>query len=283
MVLRAADQANIRQNGDDPCAKTECEPLPNNFTLFVRGAGDPDEVALNDIKQGVIGDCYLMAALGAIAQRRPALIKQMITEVRDETGTVTAYKVAFYRRSRGQYRRVEYRRVEVTVDAREFPKNRAHAEVTGDRTADGADEIWPLIIEKAYAKLRGGYDVIGSSGDPGKAMSELLGTSYRNIVGSDLGKYSFADLKRDFEQGLVVPWTPDAPEGSKLHGRLRKWNLYGRHAYVVTGVTEKNGERQVLLYNPWGLDEEQPKPIPYKEFKNLFYAVSIGSLPAGAR
>ncbi|MFH4258735.1 hypothetical protein WAJ21_20185, partial [Acinetobacter baumannii] len=26
-------QANIRQNGDDPCAKTECEPLPNNFTL----------------------------------------------------------------------------------------------------------------------------------------------------------------------------------------------------------------------------------------------------------
>ena len=62
---------------------------------------------------------------------------------------------------------------------------------------------------------------------------------------------------------------------------MKAKGLEGNHAYVVTGVTEKNGERHVLLYNPWG--DKQPEPIPYEEFKNLFYAVSIGSLPAGAR
>lgn len=108
-------------------------------------------------------------------------------------------------------------------------------------------------------------------------MSELLGTSHRNIVGSDFGKYSFADLKRDFGQRLVVLGTPDAPKGSELYRRLRKWNLYEGHAYVVTNVIEKGGKRYVLLYNPWG--DNHPKPLPYEEVKNLFYAVSIGSLP----
>lgn len=46
------------------------------------------------------------------------------------------------------------------------------------RSAD--DEIWLILIEKAYAKMYGGYNKI-QGGDPSIAMKDITGAPYSNI------------------------------------------------------------------------------------------------------
>lgn len=118
-------------------------------------------------------------------------------------------------------------------------------------------------------------------------MSELLGTSHRNIVGSDFGKYSSTDLERDLKPGHLVILSTRNPTKLEIFGikwvdeelesRLEAKGLAGNHAYVVKDVIEKGGIKYVHLYNPWGF--KHPKPLPYEEVKDLFGSVSIGSLP----
>lgn len=290
-------QANVRQNDADPCATAKCVPLPNyKLALFVRGAGDNGEVELNDIKQGYIGDCYLMAALGSIARLRPELIKRMITEVRDAQGAVVAYKVTLYK---------DGQRVEVMVDAKGFPRTWTkdiegeptevgfHANVTGDRTADGADEIWTLIIEKAYATLYGGYKKIGHGGSPSEAMTTLLGNPSSVKAPNE---YSFEDLKRDVEQGrpVVLGTVPAAFRINIFGQEIELWDydeikskldglgLKERHAYVVIDAREINGQKFVTLYNPWGTDHPRTD-LSYEKAKELFGHVYVGTLPAESK
>jgi hypothetical protein len=51
------------------------------------GGADP-----SDVKQGALGDCYLLAALAAVAKTNPALIERMISDNGDGTYNVTIYE-----------------------------------------------------------------------------------------------------------------------------------------------------------------------------------------------
>ncbi len=141
-----------------------------SYQLFA-GSISLDGISPSDIKQGYLGDCYFLAALASVAQQHPEVIWNAIKDNGDGTYTVTFYQ--------------DGKPVPVTVDA-EFPVTEdAKGNPTGTpayaRTGSTRDELWPLIMEKAYAQLDGGSYRKIEGGWPGEAVELLTGASPQRL------------------------------------------------------------------------------------------------------
>ena len=126
-----------------------------------------DKIEPTDIKQGHMGDCYFLSCLAAIAEF-PERIKRMF--VTQTTNTAGIYAVNFW--VAGE------KRVVVVDDY--FPYDESKEEFAFSRPASG-NEIWVLILEKAWAKLYGSYSRI-EIGDCGEAMQPLTGCPAADVI-----------------------------------------------------------------------------------------------------
>ena len=109
-----------------------------NGSLFVNGASS------TDINQGMVGDCYLIAALGAAADKFNHVVNTMFKDNMDGTWAVRFYKIDGTR----------YIEDYVTVD-RFLPVNslgRAVFEDFGGTASSTKNELWAALAEKAYAQ-----------------------------------------------------------------------------------------------------------------------------------
>lgn len=141
--------------------------------IFQKFEGDhsPVDPKGRDTAQGAVGDCFFIAAMAAVANASPSSIKEAITFNKDK-GT---YTVRFFEEGRGGTRKPVYIEVDEYLPVERGTDDPAYA-------GDPGVPLWPAIMEKAYAKWKGGYDVIGEGGDAGAAMAELTGgrTTSRN-------------------------------------------------------------------------------------------------------
>ncbi|HSE43611.1 MAG TPA: C2 family cysteine protease [Acidobacteriota bacterium] len=232
--------------------------------LFVQGSGDTNSVAMNDVDQGTLRNCWMMAPLAELAQKDPEAIKRMIQKNADGTYTVT-----FKEKIPTPFGNlIVDRKVTVTAD---FPggKNGADHAQPGDKNALGQGEIWPLIIEKAYAQYKGGYDKINANGNAGQFMEAITGrssTEYAPLSIFGIG-YGFNRMRDDFNSGKTMTMlSRDTVSG--------KYGVVKDHYYAVQSVyTDANGKQMVQLYNPWG--NTQPQPIPYDELLAQFENVTV--------
>ncbi|MFI9403313.1 C2 family cysteine protease [Nocardia sp. NPDC052316] len=106
--------------------------------LYLEGGPRPD-----DVQQGRIGDCYLLSNLIGLADRNPALIRDMIRE--DVTTQPRTFSVRFYDPANNSW-------VWIKVD------DTFYQSPTGEMiyaTHDGARPLWPAVIEKAWAVFYG--------------------------------------------------------------------------------------------------------------------------------
>lgn len=112
------------------------------------------------VKQGMIGNCYLISAIGVLGKNR---IRGIITD--PSLCPSGAYMVKFNKFSKDIY---------VIVDD-SFPVY----DVNGDNNwifgrSEDPNEVFCNIIEKAYAKLYGGYqNIVG--GKVALALSDMTG------------------------------------------------------------------------------------------------------------
>ena len=125
--------------------------------------------SIKDVDQGSVGDCFLIAALGAVAASRPDIIKDMVSY----DATTKLYKVTFKElQGDGTYKdRDEY------VDGY-LPSGSAGrtAYAQSDSAFDPNNQaLWPAIVEKAYAQWKGGYDVLDEGGRSSEAMEAITG------------------------------------------------------------------------------------------------------------
>lgn len=225
----------------DPETKRSWEDItwmrPKQFMGGEDGITLFDSIEPNDIKQGLLGDCYFLCSLSSLAER-PYLIKRLF-----ETKTYQSNGLySIWLNIDGEWRNF-------VVD--DFIPCK-HGKPAFSR-AQG-NELWVLLLEKAYAKAYGSYYKI-EGGNPAVALRDLTGAPYQNFDSKD------ADLMFQFlithDKGGKGDILTCYTESTKVREEQTSVGLYAGHAYSILDVkeaTRKNGQkvRLVQIRNPWG-------------------------------
>lgn len=196
--------------------------------LYSGGASGGASINSADVVQGRIGDCYLVAALAAMADTDSGrrAIDQAIRDTGDGTFTVTF--------ADGE---------QVTVDDDFYIDGKGEEYYA--HIADGAQAVlWAAVLEKAYAQKKGGFGDI-EGGHPSEVF-DALGLGGRN---STLDGISDAELLRILDSGQPVAFAAslDNPNGFEYEGGD------GNHAFsVVETQVGASGEVYITMRNPWG-------------------------------
>ena len=195
-----------------------------------------------NIKQGNLGDCYLLSALSALAEWPRRVRELFITTEPNEAGV---YRLKLYLNGVA---------TEITVD--EYFPCKADGSFAFARNADN-NTIWPMLIEKAYAKAFGSYQRIES----GHMMESLqtLTCSYIDILDHHETPLDelWGHIKDAISKDYIILTNVHAGEASD---RVKALGLVDNHAYTLIGayeVEDKEGDEVRLLKvrNPWGHGE----------------------------
>ena len=137
-----------------------------------------------DAIQGNLGNCYAVSALSAIAKADPEIIKKNIKPLENELFEVTLNVRELIDGKASD--RIEKK---VIVDT-DFPVEVMDNGIKKPYYVHSDySEIWPMIMEKAYAKVMGGYDnLAGSTG--AEALSVFTGKSIRNFIVMNKNEFS---------------------------------------------------------------------------------------------
>lgn len=109
--------------------------------------------------------------------------------------------------------------------------------------------LWPALIEKAYLKVRGGYDFPGSNS--GTDLWILTGWIPEQVFlqSDDLNPVQFwRRISSAFRCGDVLITMGTGKMSSKTE---RELGLAGEHDYAVLDLRELDGQRLMLVKNPW--------------------------------
>ncbi len=227
----------------------------------------PAPVDRTDVTQGVMGDCHVLAPLAALAGTPEgyAFIRNAIHEGTNDRGE-SVYAVTLHKAESHWFGPKTFTEVTITVDTH-FAKGRA---APAEPFASG-QEIWAMVIEKAYAQLCGGYNAIARGGCPADVMEALTGREAERVVPSWFTSYSTERMERDLAAGKLVVLETRPGLDPRTPPRL-----VDQHAYSVAATEVRDGRLYVKLYNPWNKD--QPDPIPCDELNKWFRRVDVGSL-----
>ncbi|KAH7085386.1 hypothetical protein BKA63DRAFT_16658 [Paraphoma chrysanthemicola] len=120
--------------------------------------------------------------------------------------------------------------------------------------------LWPALLEKAYLKVRGGYDFPGSNSCsdlwtltgwiPEQVFLQETDTIPGQLWSRIYNAFSYGDV-------LVTVGT-----GRMSRRQERELGLEGQHSYVVLDLKETEHDRLLLIKNPWveGKGWKGPRP-----------------------
>ncbi|MBC6459373.1 C2 family cysteine protease [Actinomadura sp. HBU206391] len=243
---------------------------------FINGNLYPVEPS--DVSQGRLGDCYFIASLGALALKRPDIIQKAIRENANGTYTVTLFP--------GNVRT----EVTVTPDLPTDENGNPAFAGTGDIDSN-REEIWPGLMEKAYAKIKGGYgDIEGGKFTDrfgvltGKSR-EVRSPVFLSIHTATWNKpIDFDELATEFNSGNPITAGVVNPIAQQLIGNVgpptdyvKNGEITTDHEYFLTEVNEQ--DKTVTVQNPWGSSYPEVT-MSWKDFSDTFINISIGSVAA---
>ncbi|KAA8564893.1 hypothetical protein EYC84_010663 [Monilinia fructicola] len=233
----------------------------DNPQFYVSGA------TANDIRQGRDGDCWLMAALCTLGNK-PGLIEKVCVARDEEIGV---YGFVFHRD--GEWRseiiddklyltKPDYdeswvernliedrQRINSEEDYRRIYQSNSGALYFAQ--CEDPNETWLPLLEKAYAKAHGDYEAI-EGGFTGEGLEDLTGGVTTEIFSTDIldkeyfWKEELMKVNKDFLFGCAA---------GIFWGRGNRKGIYEGHAYSMLRAVEIDGQRLVLLRNPWGEGE----------------------------
>jgi hypothetical protein len=230
--------------------------------LYLTEPGNIDAISISDINQGQLGDCFLLSSLGEIVRQMPSFISNMIQINLNGTETITLHEAASGNLPTwGTMAFISVTETVSNVFAAGSVNNGATQDVVGKNK-----EIWPQVVEKAYATLSGGYSAIANGGSPVIAMEELTGQPATFMSPANLTLSMLSSLINAHD--LITMLTP-------ANGLLPN-NLVNDHVYMYEGTTGTGSSTTVNFGNPWGFD--QPKPMLLSQLSHGFAEVEVGHL-----
>lgn len=209
-----------------------------------------------DPKQGAVANCYLIAAMSAVAWAQPYRIRHLTRATgagqQQFVNNITLYHVDSHAASE----------VEVS-DA--IPLRYSNDQPMYARSTE-AGETWPAILEKAYAKWESGAsgdtpDIPSTAfGSPSRACAELTGLTRFSVATSGTSADDLWDLvrqnslgRRTFNPMVASTYSSGASSPDKvIYGDA---NLVANHAYTVLGWDYRNNKKYIILRNPWASTE----------------------------
>lgn len=199
-----------------------------------------DGIKASDIHQGSLGNCWFMAAVAAIAEF-PDLVEDIFcaNKTSNELGV---YELTCFK---------DGQRTTVIVDDL-FPCS-LDTECTKYAHAVG-NELWVILLEKAWAKLHGSYErLVG--GRPEDAIMDLIGAPGErfNVCRDPHPCPLFSELCGWDEQGFIMSAsTPGKDDMTGTDKKRPEFGLVPGHAYTLISAKEAKNQRLVKLRNPWG-------------------------------
>ncbi|RHZ66364.1 uncharacterized protein CDV56_108742 [Aspergillus thermomutatus] len=200
-----------------------------------------------DLVQDVLTDCSVVASLCATTSRSERGLDKrylpLIYPCEYDTSHPKAspsgrYILRFY--FNGCFRKV-------VIDDRLPSSKTSRSLYVIDR--NNPNFLWPALVEKAYLKLRGGYDFPGSNS--GTDLWVLTGwipeqvfLHHEDVTSDQIWKRLF----RSFQFGDVLL---TIGTGKLTEREEEELGLVSEHDYAILDMKEFKGRRQMLVKNPW--------------------------------
>lgn len=195
-----------------------------------------------DIDQDGVGDCYLMATIGAIAHADPQPIKDRIS-YDPQTGE---FDVTLW--DGEQWRHIPV--TQADIDANIAAKGGSGVDTAGPTNPNRIAALWPAVIESAYARMK----------EPGKGFDAiergLAPTAMEALTGND-GTWVIPATEWFTTQHIDTQITEalQSHQPVTMSTSLFTGDLAATHVYAVEGITGTGSDATVTLRNPWGADD----------------------------
>ena len=195
-----------------------------------------NEPKFNDIKQGLLGNCWLLSGLAVILEQ-PELLKRII--ITKEYCPQGCYQVRLCKNGEWQT---------VILDDL-FPCDQNGYLIYSQANRK---QLWVPLIEKAMAKLNGSYESL----EGGLTVEGLLALTGCNCYSINLEEMS-NDTDMIWKTVLSIKEAGYALGAScgrqNINDRIfKEKGLVAYHVYSVLDVKEENGNFHLKLRNPWG-------------------------------
>jgi hypothetical protein len=206
----------------------------------------------NDIIQGSLGDCYFLAAISSIAEYPERIMRILLTKENDGTGI---FAVALCLNGIWE---------EVILD--DFAPCKKNGTLAFNRSK--TNELWVVLLEKAWAKVFGGYLNI-SGGMMTEPLRDLTGASckmfylqkkpekiWSEILNADINHFIMTASSHSLNNGSDSFIENIGICGSHAYSLLAVYQLFKKNGiYRLTREGEQYTHRILKLRNPWGKGE----------------------------
>lgn len=214
-----------------------CSDLPDSAEARVA-----NDISPLYVTQGQLGNCYFVSVLVSLALTPERVRGLICSEVKDnekEKFSVNVYPMGI--------------RTEITVDGY-FPYLEGCQSLAFSKT--GATELWPMILEKSWAKYLGSYHNAVAL-NPAAAFTFLSGFPSDSIHhAKTTPEELWKALTKAQEKKFVMTCSSIDAKESQQDEKYSALGLVPKHAYTLMEVKEKKGakrvQRLVKIRNPWG-------------------------------
>ncbi len=216
-----------------------------------------------DAKQGMLGDCYFIAAVSAIADENADTIRNMFVDNGDGT-----YTVRFYGAGVADY---------VTVNRRlpAYSSGVLGYSSYGRSISSTDTTLWIAMAEKAYAQ----WNETGKEGRDGTNRYAAIEGGWMSYVNAQVLGFSSSNFgfTSNDKQTLINSLNTSQAVTLGTYGNATAGGLVGSHAYIVVAHNATTDTFQ--LHNPWGVSH--PSPLTWAQLQTNCSMFTVTN-PTGA-